>query len=351
MPANGHTRAARIVIYGVGAYGQEFARLARAKGWPVVAALNRAGAKVGKDLGRLAGFEEDAGVVVQDCDTADLSAVEADVGVVFTTDNLLENWPAYRQLLSAGLDVICHGVQAYYPWRYDPETSALIDSLAKRKAKTFTGTGVWDMSRIWAGILLAGPCVSISSLRHESVTQINYPSPGLVGRYGLDLTREEYGRQFAREPGNIRDYGLAGKYQTIPEQVLTALGFHVAHGEEVQEPITSDAPVYCKALKRDIEPGRVVGWRYRSTIETVEGVSAEARMDMRLLRDDQREHMVWEIDGLPSNRLVIERRDSITTSAASVLNRIPDVMAAEPGIQLLSQLGPMRPWFPLGTLR
>jgi hypothetical protein len=340
----------RIVVYGTGHYGAEFTRLARLKGWPIVAALNRAGSKVGKDLWRLAGLEADSGVVVQDCETADLSKVDADVGVVFMTDSLEENFPAYERLLTAGLDVICHGVQAYYPWRYDPDTAARIDALARAHGKTFTGTGIWDMSRIWAGILLAGPCVTIRSLNHETVTQVNYPSVDMVKRFGLDLTPEEYRERFVRSPGGVRDYGLAGRYQSIPEQVLTALGFNVTAGAEVQEPITSDQPVYCKALHRDIEPGRVVGWRYRSTVDTSEGVRAEARMDMRLLREDEREQMVWEIDGLPGNRLVIERRDSIVASAASVLNRIPDVIAAEPGIRLLSQLGPMRPRFPLGPM-
>ena len=337
----------RIVVFGVGNYGQEFARLARIKGWPIVAALNRAGDKVGQDLSVLAGLPEANGVIVQDCSTANVSALDADVGVVFTTDSLGANLPAYEQLLNAGLDVVCHGLQSYYPFRYDPETAGRLDAIARANGKTFTGTGIWDMSRIWAGILLAGPSVSIRSLTHYSVTQVNYPHPGLIATFGLDLTPEEYVANFVRTPGSVEDYGLAGKYQTIPEQVLTALGYHVTGGREVQEPVTSEEPVFCKALQRDIEPGRVVGWRYRSTIETLEGVPAESRMDMRLLRDDEIEHMVWEIDGLPRNRLVIERKDSISASAASVLNRIPDVIAAEPGIQLLSQLGPMRPSFPL----
>jgi 4-hydroxy-tetrahydrodipicolinate reductase len=350
MREQGATDKPRIVLYGAGHYGAEFTRLARLKGWPIVAALNRAGSKVGQDLWRLAGFEEDSGVVVQDCEGADLARVDADVGVVFTTDSLEQNFPAYERLLNAGLDVVCHGVQAYYPWRYDPETAARIDALAKANGKTFTGTGIWDMSRIWAGVLLAGPCVTIRSLRHETVTQVNYPSVEMVRRFGLELTPEAYRERFVRRPDGVQDYGLAGRYQSIPEQVLTALGFTVTAGAEVQEPITSEQPVYCKALQRDIEPGRVVGWRYRSTVETHEGVRAEARMDMRLLRDDEREQMVWEIDGVPGARLVIERRDSITASAASVLNRIPDVIAAEPGIRLLSQLGPMRPRFPLGPV-
>ena len=55
----------RIAIYGTGQYGLEAARIALARGWPIVAALNRTGAKVGQDLGRLAGLERDLGVVVQ----------------------------------------------------------------------------------------------------------------------------------------------------------------------------------------------------------------------------------------------------------------------------------------------
>jgi 2,4-diaminopentanoate dehydrogenase len=52
----------RIAIYGTGQYGLEAARIALKKGWPIVAAFNRAGPKVGQDLGRLAGLDRDLGV-------------------------------------------------------------------------------------------------------------------------------------------------------------------------------------------------------------------------------------------------------------------------------------------------
>jgi hypothetical protein len=341
----------RIVLVGAGSYGCEFTRLAAIKGWPIVAALNRAGDKVGRDLGVLAGLDAPSGAIVQDIALADRASIDADVGVVFVTDSLAENFAAYEFLLKAGLNVICHGVMAYYPWRYDPATAARIDALAKEHGKTFTGTGIWDMSRVWAGIVLAGPSVTIRSLRHETVTQIDYPVEGLARRLGLDLLPEEFSARFVRQPGGIEDYGLAGKYQSIPEQVLTALGFEVTAGREIHEPVTADHPVFCKSLGREIVPGRVIGWRYRSTVETREGVTAEASMTMRLLADGETETMMWEIDGLPRNRMTIERQDSIAASAASVLNRIPDVIAAAPGIQLLSQLGPMRPSFPLGGMQ
>src|SRR5512139_349169 len=78
--------APRIVIYGVGQYGCFIARLAAEKGWPIVAAFNRAGPKIGQDIGRVAGLDRDLGVIIQDCETGDYGALAADIGVVTHRD-------------------------------------------------------------------------------------------------------------------------------------------------------------------------------------------------------------------------------------------------------------------------
>src|SRR5262249_52450486 len=140
------------------------------KGWPIVAAFNRAGAKVGLDLGRVAGLDRDLGVVIQDCDTARYDGLAADIGVVTVADRLQANLPAYRRLLGAGLNVICHGAESYYPHGNDPAAAEEIEALAKQNGVTFSGSGIWDMSRIWAGILVAGPCTELRSLFHSSIT-------------------------------------------------------------------------------------------------------------------------------------------------------------------------------------
>ena len=87
MPVNSVGKP-RIVIYGTGQFGQFITRLAVEKGFPVVAAFNRAGEKIGQDLGRVAGLERDIGVVVQDCDQADFSKLNADIGIVTISDRL-----------------------------------------------------------------------------------------------------------------------------------------------------------------------------------------------------------------------------------------------------------------------
>lgn len=89
-------------------------------------------------------------------------------------------------LLDAGLNVVCHGVQAYHPRRYDPVFGARLAALARQKGKAFTGAGIWDTSRIWAGMLATGASVTFKELHHRSITELNYPYPKIIPMLGLD---------------------------------------------------------------------------------------------------------------------------------------------------------------------
>jgi 2,4-diaminopentanoate dehydrogenase len=172
----------RVMIYGVGYYGMEAVRILAKKGWPIVAAVNRAGPKIGQDLGRLAGLKEDLGVVVQDCETADFATLDADIALDVQRERLSLNFAAYQRLLGAGINVICHGSESYFPQGADPELVGEIDVLAKRSGVTFTGTGIWDFSRIWSGILIAGPCTELRSLFHHSLANAELANERMIAR-------------------------------------------------------------------------------------------------------------------------------------------------------------------------
>ena len=80
----------RIVIYGIGQYGSYVARFAVQKGWPIIAAFNREGSKVGQDLGRVIGLDRDLGVTIQDCEAGNYDTLrgQADIGIVAQTNVL-----------------------------------------------------------------------------------------------------------------------------------------------------------------------------------------------------------------------------------------------------------------------
>ena len=330
------TRAPRIVIYGTGQFGGYITRFAVQKGWPIVAAFNRAGPKIGQDLGRLYDIGRDLGVVVQDCETANFDQLDADIGVVVMTDQLKQNFSAYERLMNAGLDVICHGGESYFPRGSDPETAEKINALALKNNVTFTGGGIWDMSRIWAGILVAGPCTELRSMHQTSISDATRNGLAQMQSVGVGLSVAEFIETRVKKAGPTNSM-----YKTIPQHVLTALGYTPTVVRERLEAVVFDQPIYCALLERELPAGTCVGTRIVAEVDTKEGVTAGAHIELRLFRAGEVEHMVWEVDGMPHTRLRVERDDSSHFTCSSLFNRIPDVIAAPPGIQELYKLGPL----------
>lgn len=327
----------RLVIYGIGQFGKHVVRFAAQKGWPIVAAFNRAGDKVGKDVGELAGIEK-LGVIVQDCDSAGYDNLDADIGVVTTTNLLEVNHDAHTRLINAGLNVLCHGTESYYPWGNNPELAEQLDALAKAKGVTFTGSGIWDMSRIWSGMLVAGPTTELKSLFHSSHTDIvpQCESKEQTLPFGNTLTVEEFNAR------GIRNNPIAKSYKTIPEHVLVGLGYTITNTKAYIEPAVFDEDYESKFMECVIPAGNCVGIRIIAEIETAEGVTARSEIEVREFKEDDVEHMLWEVNGNPKARMRVEREDSSHMSAACLFNRIPDVIAAPPGVQPVSRLGPLK---------
>jgi len=327
----------RLVVYGLGQFGKHIVRLAVQKGWPIVAAYNRDGEKVGRDVGELAGIEN-LGVIVQDCDKASYDNLEADIGVVTTTDLLATNHDAHTRLMGAGLNVLCHGTESYFPQGNNPELAAKLDALAREKGVTFTGSGIWDMSRIWSGMLVAGPSTELKSLYHSSCTDIvpQVETKEQTLPFGNTLTVEEFHhRGLDKNP-------IARSYKTIPEHVLAGLGYTITGTNSFIEPVVFDEDFDSKFMECVMPAGNCVGVRIVAEIETAQGVNARSEIEVREFKKDDIEHMFWEVNGNPRARVRVEREDSSYMSAACLFNRIPDVILAAPGVQPVSRLGPLK---------
>jgi 2,4-diaminopentanoate dehydrogenase len=333
------TQQPRIAIYGMGQFGSKIARFAAEKDWPIAAAFNRAGAKIGQDVGRIAGLERDLGVAVQDFELADFGALEADIAVVTHRDLLRDNIAAYRRLLGAGLNVLCHGVQSYYPQCHDAALAGEIEAMAQAQGVTFTGSGIWDTSRIWSGILAAGPCTELSSIDITSLSDAEAQTHSL-----------EQMKQFAISEPVERFYEkgidkgvLAHAFKSVPEMVLIALGYDVIETTSVVEPVVFDRPVPSRhAPEGHFPPGLCMGIRMRSRTTTRQGVLGTALVDSRIIKPGEVEAMYWTVEGKPRTRIHVERLDSAHATASNLFNRIPDVIAARPGIVPVFELGPVK---------
>lgn len=327
----------KIVIYGTGKVGLAVVRLAVKKGWPIVAAYNRAGAKVGQDVGLLAGLETPIGIQVEDCEQANYAEIDADIAVVACADRLSANLPIYKKLMDAGCNILCHGTESYFPLAIDSAIAEELDAYAKQRGLTFTGGGIWDQSRIWSGILAAGPCTELKSLYHQSITDGDAWGKALAEAVGIGFSKEEFEEKLVKQAGTA-----GGLYPSIPHHVVSALGYSVTAVKERREPVLFDAPIYSNAVGRTVDEGECAGTRIVAEVETREGVTARADIEVRLFEEGEVEHMTWKVDGEPECSVRVERKDSAFMSVACLFNRIPDVIEAEPGIQPVSALGLLR---------
>jgi 2,4-diaminopentanoate dehydrogenase len=329
-------RSPQLAIYGIGFVGQELIRLADKKGWEIVAAFNRAGDKVGQDIGRLAGLDRDLGVIVQDSETADYAGLNADVALIAAQDHLDANWPAYQRFLGAGVNVLCHGSASYNPWWADADIAGKIDALAKRHGVTFSGGGIWDSTRIWSGILAAGPCVEIESMLHRTQTEISRQGMYWLDRLGVGLSAEAYREKYATT-------GVGGGIFAIPSvSVLQKLGYTVTDVVQSQEPVIWSEEYFCPVLEQPLPAGISWGTRFLVDVATREGVTARSEIEARAFREGEVEEMRWTIKGMPGMDIRVVRENSGVASASSLLNRIPDVMAAEPGIVEITRHAPLK---------
>ena len=316
-PPSGAHRPPRIAVYGVGRYGGGFVRLAHRKGWPVVAAYNRAGDKVGRDLGEVARLGTELGVVVQDCDAADFDELrrdlDVDIAIVATSDRLPHNIEGYERLLGAGVNVLSHGTESYFP-SLRPEYAERIQRLAEANGVTFTGSGIWDVSRIWSGILAAGPCAEITSLHHTSRTDIGRASIAPI--VGIGVSHEEFQQRMIDEPGPVGEL-----YKIIPWQVLTALGYDVDSVTERREPVLFEHPVFSAGLQRDIPAGEPAGTRISVDVTSTQGVTAHATIELRVcLEHETEDFMAWRVQGDPDSGVHVDRQIGHMGSAVALID-------------------------------
>jgi len=210
-----------VLIYGVGNVGKTIARIVADYGWPVTA-VNRAGDKVGQDLGAVTGSKALDGCIVQNADECELSSIWADVAILAINDRLEYNLPYHRRLLEAGFNVICLGAESSYPSDVDPKAASELDQIAKANGVTFTGCGFWDTYRNWSLRTIVGPCTELRSISHRSFTNAD--------KFGAEVANMVYiGQNPAQCSSDMTERSI---YRVFLVQVVESLGLKVSSSQK-----------------------------------------------------------------------------------------------------------------------
>lgn len=319
------------VQFGVGPIGQRIVEVAVARGIEFVGAVDVDPAKVGRDLGSVAGLDP-LGVEITDDPQA---ALAADPDVVFhaTVSDVTAIAPQIEAAVEAGADVISTTEELAYPWFDNPGAAEELDALARTNGQTVLGTGInpgFAMDTLPA--VLTTPCQQVDAVSVTRVQDASQRRGPLQEKIGAGLSKGDWEADIAPDAGHVG----------LPESIAmlaAALGWELTDVEETIEPVIAETRVeseYATAQPGDIAGIHQVGTGY------VDGEPAiTLDLSMYLGAPDPRD--VIEIEGRPDLSVTVEGgfHGDVTTPAVAV-NAVERVRQGDPGLATMIDLATPR---------
>ncbi|MBS1843231.1 MAG: dihydrodipicolinate reductase [Actinobacteria bacterium] len=332
----------KAVVYGVGAMGALLTRLLVEKGVEIVGAVARSPAKVGRDLGAVAGMDRSLGVLVTDDAEALLRDREADIAIV-AVDSYLETMaPHFRICLSRGVNVLTLEEETFYPWRRAPAIAAELDDLGRSTGATLAASGVQDVNWSLAVSALMATAHRIERVRGRSTWHGDEFGPA-VGRY-LHL-----GWDPAQATASLAGQADGMTSQTALEALAAFAGLTPTHHEVSTELMIAEAELRSGRLDLNIPEGTVRGLSEVVRLATVEGIELELEMAGFVHGAGETPVNDWAIEGEPALRVQSEDFPGRLLTCTTLVNRIPDILAAPAGLITVDRLplpryrpGPLR---------
>lgn len=326
-------RRIKAIVYGVGAMGSILARLLLEKDVEIVGAIARSPEKIGKDLGEVAGLGRELGVAVDADPERVLTDAGADIAVVAVASSLATMYDHFQVCLANGTNVITIDEEAFYPWATAPALAAELDAIAKENGVTITGSGQQDIYWMNVVSLLMGAAHRVDSVVGRTSWNADDYGPVVAREFHLGDTPDQFER-FVREEG-WSSFVVEGTLRALAADI----GLTVKDLKLSVDPRLDDEDRWCKALEITIPAGRVVGVVDRASMATEEGPSFVFEMVGRVYGAEDVDTNEWLIRGDPPElRLFNDRVPTPLTTCAQVVNRIPDVINAEPGFITVDQL-------------
>lgn len=342
----------KIVQYGCGKMSVYTMRYVIDNGGEIVGAVDINPNVIGKDIGDIMGTDK-KGVVVENVANAEqmLMTLKPDCVIVTTMSLLADVEDALMLCAKCGVNTITTCEEAFYPMNSNPTLTTKIDQLAKENNCTITGSGYQDA--FWGNLIttLVGASHNITKIKGSSSYNVEDYGIALAKAHGAGLTKEEFDAQVAsadeisdEERQKVIESGAyAPSYMwNVNGWLCDKLGLTVISQRQKCVPQFNDYDIESSTLGMTVTAGMATGMSAVVTTETKEGITLETECIGKVYNKDEFDCNAWTVYGEPDTTLVIEKPDTVRLTCATVVNRIPDVIKAEPGFVPTSRMGELK---------
>ena len=125
--------------------------------------------------------------------------------------------------------------------------------------------------------------------------------------------------------------------------IAEKLGLHLnGMMKQVCVPLTHETDIESSTLGMTVKAGNATGMSAIVTGETTEGITIEAECIGKVYAPDEFDKNEWTVFGEPDTTLVINKPDTVRLTCATIVNRIPDVIASKPGFIPTCEMGELK---------
>ena len=342
----------KVVQFGTGKMAKYTMRYVYEKGGEVVGAVDVNPAVIGKDIGEIIGCEN-KNVKVTSFEDAEamLKEVKPDICVVETMSLIKDLEGPFMLCAKLGINAISTCEEAFFPWNSNPNLTKKIDELAKQTGCTITGSGYQDI--YWGQLItsIAGSTQKITKIKGSTSYNVEDYGIALANAHGAGLTLDEFDKQVAivdkisdDERNKIIQSGdyLPSYMWNTNGWLCEKLGLTIKSQTQVTVPTTNKEDIYSSTLGMTVKAGDATGMSAVVTTETEEGITIESECIGKVYSKEDYDKNEWTVYGEPNTTITVARPSTVELTCATIVNRIPDVINAEPGYVTTDKLGDLQ---------
>ena len=197
-------------------------------------------------------------------------------------------------------------------------------------------SGINDIFWSGIGMDLAGTCNHIESIDFTNKLPLEGMGAGVAEEFCMNWDPGKFRAEMADKDLSA-DPSVGGPLLALYVNA-DILGLHVKNVNITLNPLIASEDMPMPQWNMTIEKGNMLGQSFDIEMTTEEGVLCTTSMIIKVLEEGEKPGTSWTIKGEPNLHLDLgDTCGEITTSAISV-NRIPDVIAARPGIVTLKDV-------------
>ena len=343
-------RKVKVIQFGTGKMAVYTMRYVLEKGGEIVGAIDVNPNFIGKDISEIMGIADKKNVTVTALENAEemIKNTKPDIAIVTTMSLIEDVKDALMLCAKLGVNAITTCEEAFYPQNSNPIATRNIDELAKKNGCTITGSGYQDI--YWGQLIssIAGSTQKITKIVGSSSYNVEDYGIALAKAHGAGLTLEEFEKEVAAAD-NISEkerIELINNGKFLPSYMWNVNGWlcsklGLTEIEQTQKcvPQTYKEDIESSTLGMTVKAGQATGMSAVVTTQTKEGIILETECIGKVYSKEDYDKNEWTIYGEPNTTIVVARPSTVELTCATVVNRIPDVINAEPGYVTTEKMG------------